>query len=424
MDFKFLQDLIVPAQTKIVMVIMDGLGGLPLEPGGKTELETARTPNLDALAAQSALGLTVPVGPGITPGSGPGHLGIFGYDPIRYQIGRGALEALGVDFDLGPHDVAARGNFCSVDAAGLLTDRRAGRIPTSANKELAKLLRTIKIDGVKFFVETIKEHRFAFVMRGSGLGDALTETDPRKIGVPALPVRALKPDSEKAARLANQFIEQARKLLAAYTPKHPANMILLRGFAKYPAMPTYSELFGLRAAAIAANGMYRGVAQLVGMTALNVDGDTLADEFTVLEKNWNDFDFFYLHVKKTDTAGEDGDFARKVRVIEEVDALMPRLMALRPDVVIVSGDHSSPALLKSHSWHPVPTLLYSRYEADGIAEFGERACARGSSPENEFSGWYAKPVTNRLKIREPAKMSAFWTHLVYPPGNSIPRRPA
>lgn len=379
MDFKFLQDLIVPAQTKIAMIIMDGLGGLPLEPGGKTELETARTPNLDALAAQSALGLTVPVGPGITPGSGPGHLGIFGYDPIRYEIGRGALEALGVDFDLSPDDVAARGNFCSVDAAGLLTDRRAGRIPTDANKELAKLLRTINIDGVEFFVETVKEHRFAFVMRGSGLGDALTETDPRKTGAPVLPVRALKPDSEKAAQLVNQFIEQARKLLAAYTPKQPANMILLRGFAKYPTMPTYPELFGLRAAAIAVNGMYRGVAKLVGMKALKVDGDTLADEFTTLEKNWNDFDFFYLHVKKTDTAGEDGDFARKVRVIEEVDALMPGLLALKPDVVIVSGDHSSPALLKSHSWHPVPTLLYAKYvRADGIAEFGERACARGS----------------------------------------------
>jgi 2,3-bisphosphoglycerate-independent phosphoglycerate mutase len=376
MDFKFLQNLIVPAQTKIAMIIMDGLGGLPLEPGGKTELETAHTPNLDALAAQSALGLTMPVGPGITPGSGPGHLGIFGYDPIQYEIGRGALEALGVDFDLGPNDVAARGNFCSVDAAGLLTDRRAGRISTEVGKELAKLLRTIKIDGVEFFVEPVKEHRFAFVMRGPGLGDALTETDPQKTGVPALPVCALKPDSEKAARLVNQFIEEAHKLLA---DKHPANMILLRGFARYPTLPTYQELFGLRAAAIALNGMYRGVAKLVGMQVVKVDGITLADEFTALEKNWNDFDFFYLHVKKTDTAGEDGDFLRKVRVIEEVDALMPRLLALKPDVVIVSGDHSSPAVLKSHSWHPVPTLLYAKYvRADGIAEFGERACARGS----------------------------------------------
>jgi 2,3-bisphosphoglycerate-independent phosphoglycerate mutase len=378
-DLKFLQDLIVPAQTRIAMVIMDGLGGLPLEPGGKTELETACTPNLDVLAGQSALGLTVPVGPGITPGSGPGHLGIFGYDPIQYEIGRGALEALGVDFDLGPDDVAARGNFCSVDAAGRLTDRRAGRIPTDVNKELASLLRAITIDGVEFFVETIKEHRFAFVMRGPGLGDALTDTDPHQAGVPPLPVCALKPDSEKAARLVNQFIEQARRLLAAYTPKLPTNMILLRGFAKFPSMPTYQNLFGLRAAAIAVNGMYRGVARLVGMTVLNVDGATLADEFATLERNWNDFDFFYLHIKQTDTAGEDGDFARKVCVIEEVDALLPRLMALKPDVVIVSGDHSSPAVLKSHSWHPVPTLLYSKYvRADGIAEFGERACARGS----------------------------------------------
>jgi 2,3-bisphosphoglycerate-independent phosphoglycerate mutase len=376
MDSRFLQDLVVPAQTKIAMIIMDGLGGLPLEPGGKTELETAHTPNLDALAAQSALGLTVPVGPGITPGSGPGHLGIFGYDPIHYEIGRGALEALGVDFELGPDDVAARGNFCSVDATGLLTDRRAGRIPTDLSKELAKLLRTIKTDGVEFFVETVKEHRIAFVMRGSGLGDALTETDPQKTGVPALPVRALNPDSEKSAMFANHFIEQARKLLA---DKHPANMILLRGFAKLPILPTYQELFGLRAAAIAVNGMYRGVAKLVGMTVLPVDGDTLADEFTALEMNWHDFDFFYLHVKKTDTAGEAGDFLRKVGIIEEVDALMPRLMALKPDVVIVGGDHSSPALLQSHSWHPVPTLLYGKYaRADGIAEFGEHACARGS----------------------------------------------
>ncbi len=376
MDLRFLQDLIVPAQTKIAMIIMDGLGGLPLEPGGKTELETAHTPYLDTLAAQSALGLTVPVRPGITPGSGPGHLGIFGYDPIQYEIGRGALEALGVDFELGPDDVAARGNFCAVDAAGLLADRRAGRIPTDVNKDLAKRLATIKIDGAEFFVETVKEHRFAFIMRGPGMGDALTDTDPHTTGVPPLPVVALKPDSEKAARLVNQFIEQARKVLV---DNHPANMILLRGFAKFPTMPSYPEVFGLRAAAIAVNGMYRGVAKLVGMEVLKVEGDTLADEFGTLEKNWNDFDFFYLHVKKTDTAGEDGDFPRKVRVIEEVDALMPRLLALKPDVVIVSGDHSSPAVLKSHSWHPVPTLLYSKYvRADGIAEFGERACARGS----------------------------------------------
>jgi 2,3-bisphosphoglycerate-independent phosphoglycerate mutase len=376
MNIKFLRELIVPAQTKIVLLIMDGLGGLPLEPGGKTELETAHKPNLDALAAQSALGLTVPVAPGITPGSGPGHLAIFGYDPLEFEIGRGALEALGADFELGPDDVAARGNFCSVDAAGLITDRRAGRIPTEAGKELAELLQTIKMDGIEFFVVPVKEHRFAFVMRAPGLGDALTETDPQRTGVPALPVRATSSGSEKAAQFANRFIEQARKLLAG---KHPANMILLRGFAGYPTLPTYREVFGLRAAAIALSGMYRGVTRLVGMEILRINGDAIADEFTALEKNWNEFDFFYLHVKRTDTCGENGDFAGKVRVIEEVDALMPRLMALGPDVLIVGGDHSSPAVLKAHSWHPVPTLLYSRFvRADGIPEFGERACARGS----------------------------------------------
>ncbi|RPJ27164.1 MAG: 2,3-bisphosphoglycerate-independent phosphoglycerate mutase [Chloroflexi bacterium] len=376
MNSKFLQKLIVPAQSKIILLILDGLGGLPREPGGKTELETACTPNLNALAKKSALGLTMPAGPGITVGSGPGHLAIFGYDPIEYEIGRGALEALGVDFELGPEDVAARGNFCSVDGNGLITDRRAGRIPSEGACELAKVLRTIKMDGIEFFVEPVKEHRFAFVMRSVDLGDALSETDPLKVGLPTLPVRALNRESEKAAHFANLFIEQARGLLAE---KHPANMITLRGFAKLPTIPTYPELYGLRAAAVAINGMYRGVARLAGMEVLDVSGDTLPDEFETLEKHWNNFDFFYLHVKKTDTFGEAGDFGAKVHVIEEVDALIPRLLALNPDVVIVGGDHSSPAVLKSHSWHPVPVLLYGKYvRADGIAEFGERACARGS----------------------------------------------
>ncbi len=378
MDFKFLKDneLVVPAQTKIALIVMDGLGGLPMEPGGKTELESARKPNLDALAAQSALGLADPVAPGITPGSGPGHLGIFGYDPMEYEIGRGVLEALGIDFDLGPQDVAARGNFCTVDAAGNLTDRRAGRIATELNVELVKLLRTIKLPGVKVFVETVKDYRFVLVLRGAGLGDALSETDPQRVGVTPLAARALKPTARKSARLVNQFIKQARALLA---DKHPANMIMLRGFAKRPAIPSYQQVFGLHAAAIAVYPMYRGLAKLLGMQMLAVPGEAIADEFAVLEKNWNDFDFFYLHVKKTDSAGEDGDFARKAHVIEELDAQLPRLLALKPDVVIVGGDHSTPALLKAHSWHPVPVMLYSKMvRADGIAEYGERACVRGS----------------------------------------------
>jgi len=376
MDFEFLKKLIVPAQTKIIMLIMDGLGGLPQEPGGKTELETAYTPNLDKLAAQSALGLSQPAGPGITVGSGPGHLAIFGYDPVEYEIGRGALEALGVDFELCPEDVAARGNFCTVDENGLLTDRRAGRLPTEESAKLVELLGNVKADGVEFFLRPIKEHRFAFVMRAPGLCGALSDTDPLKLGVAAPPVRALKREADCAAEYVNQFICQARQVLKCQSP---ANMVLLRGFAKLPDLPKYKDLFGLNAAAIAVNGMYRGVSRLAGMTVLNVCGVTPADEFAALEQHWDEFDFFYIHIKQTDTCGENGDFPGKVRVIEEVDALIPRLLALDPDVVIVSGDHSSPAVMKSHSWHPVPTLLYSKLaRPDGIAQFGERACARGS----------------------------------------------
>ncbi len=376
MDFELLKSLIVPGQSKIAMIVMDGLGGLPLQPGGKTELESARKPNLDALAKQSILGLDDPVGPGITPGSGPGHLGLFGYDPLRYEIGRGVLEALGIDFDLGPNDVAARGNFCSVDEEGKLTDRRAGRIPTDLNRELVKLLRTIELDNIQTFVETVRDYRFVFVMRGQDLGDALSETDPQRLGVPSLAVEPLRPESIKSAQLANEFVAQARKLLK---DKHPANMILLRGFAKRPTIPTFAQVYGLRAAAIAVYPMYRGLTKLLGMKTLPVQGESIADEFSTLEKNWNDFDFFYLHVKKTDSMGEDGNFDGKVHVIEELDAQLPRLMALQPDVVVVGGDHSTPALLKSHSWHPVPVLLYSKYcRADNIAEYGERACAVGS----------------------------------------------
>lgn len=376
MSSEFISRLVVPSETKIVMLILDGLGGLPIEPGGKTELETACTPNLDGLAACSNLGLSQPAGPGVTVGSGPGHLAIFGYDPIQYEIGRGPLEALGVDFEFGPEDLAARGNFCTVDQAGRITDRRAGRLPTEISRGLAKELRAIQLNGVECFIEPVKEHRFAFIMRGPGLGDALTETDPLKTGTSPLPVRALSAGSEKSALLLNQFIERAGRILK---DKQPANMITLRGFNKFPVLPTFLEKYGLRAAGIAVNGMYRGVARLAGMDILPVGGETPADEFTALEKYWPVYDFFYLHIKKTDTYGESGDFYGKVRAIEEVDQLIPRLMGLDPDVVIVGGDHSSPSVLGSHSWHPVPTLLYSRVLCpDGIPQFGERACARGS----------------------------------------------
>ncbi len=376
MNDDFLKKLIVPADTKIFMLIMDGLGGLPGKPGGKTELEAASRPNMNALALHSALGLSSPAGPGIAVGSGPGHLAIFGYDPIENEIGRGALEALGVDFDLGPDDVAARGNFCSVDGNGILIDRRAGRIATPDAVRLAKILNDISIAGVEISIRPVKEHRFAFVIHGEGLGAEVTKTDPLTDGVAPLAATGLDAPSRRTADIVNQFIQKVKDALSG---EQPANMILLRGFDKLPSLPKYPDRYGLNAAAIAVNGMYKGVARLAGMKVLPVEGTTIADEFTTLERYWNDFDFFYLHVKQTDTHGEDGDFDRKVAVIEEVDRLVARALALKPDVVIITGDHSSPTSLKSHSWHPVPLLLYSKnVREDGIAEFGERACARGS----------------------------------------------
>ncbi len=376
MNYDFLKRLIKPAKTKIVLLIMDGLGGLPNEPGGKTELEAAYTPNMDALAARSALGFSSPAGPGIAVGSGPGHLAIFGFDPIEYEIGRGALEALGVGLDLGPEDVAARGNFCKVDENGVLLDRRAGRLATPEAIKLAHLLNGIQMEGVQIHIESVKEHRFAMLIRGAGLGAGLRDTDPLVDGVAPYKAAALDSASVRTADLLNQYLEKAREALQ---DEEHANMILLRGFDKLPVLPQYRDLFGLNAAAIAVNGMYKGVSRLVGMQVLPVEGKEIEDEFTTLERFWDQFDFFYLHIKQTDTHGEDGDFSKKVKVIEYVDTQIPRILNLKPDVLLITGDHSSPAILKSHSWHPVPALLYGKHvREDNIAEFGERACARGS----------------------------------------------
>ncbi len=379
-NLEFIRRLVIPAQTKIVFLVMDGLGGLPVQEGGPTELEAARRPNLDALASRSICGCSVPISAGITPGSGPGHLAMFGYDPCRFIIGRGVLEALGIDFDLQPQDVAGRGNFCSLDAAGNITDRRAGRIPTETCVELSALLNEqVRLPGVQLFVRPVKEHRFVVVLRGKGLAGDLSESDPQQLGVPPLAIRPLDEAQDKAASqhtadLVNSFADQARRLLAAH---HPANMVLLRGLDKRPALPSMQEAFGLRPAAIAVYPMYRGLAKLVGMSALP-SGTKLADEFDTLERAWSEHDFFYLHFKYTDSRGEDGDFQAKAAMIEEFDGYIPRVLALKPDVVVVTGDHSTPAALQSHSWHPVPTLLYSRYcRCDDVSQFTERACVHG-----------------------------------------------
>jgi 2,3-bisphosphoglycerate-independent phosphoglycerate mutase len=376
-DFRLIGALAERNDNKIVLLVMDGLGGLPMQPGGPTELEAARTPNLDRLAGEATLGLSVAVGPGITPGSGPAHLALFGYDPLVYDIGRGVLEALGIGFDLRPEDVAARGNFCTLDDNGLISDRRAGRIKSEAAAALVQRLRAIRLPDVQVFVEPVKEHRFALVLRpqtGDSLSPAVADTDPQLVGHAPLPARALQPEAERTAALINQWIAQAREILK---DERPANGLTLRGFAKDPGLPKFPEVYKLRAAAIAIYPMYRGVAKLIGMDVLD-PGQTLADEVARVREAWERYDFFFVHIKPTDSRGEDGDFAAKVRVIEEVDALIPDLLALGPTVLIVTGDHATPAKLRSHSWHPVPTLLWSpNARPDGAPSFGERTCRTG-----------------------------------------------
>jgi len=375
-DQRLISSLVVPNTTKILLLVLDGLGGLPLQPDGLTELETAETPHLDALARDGICGLHDPIGPGITPGSGPSHLALFGYDPIEHLIGRGVLETLGIGFDLQAGDMAARGNFCTVNDVGLITDRRAGRISTDRSTELVGLLRPIGLPDVQAFVEPVKDYRFALVLRGEGLTGPLTETDPQRLAVAPLPVKALRPEAERTAALFNQWIAQARAIL---THHHPANMVMLRGLDQNPGLPSMKEVYGLRAAAIAAYPMYRGTARLVGMDVLPT-GESVEEEMETLKTHWPDYDFFFVHLKKTDSAGEDGDFDRKVSLIEQADQVIgPAIQQLQPDVIVVTGDHSTPALLRSHSWHPVPVLLYSKHcRSDEVQHFSERECARGA----------------------------------------------
>ena len=376
MDFDVIRPLIVEgAKDKIVLLVMDGLGGLPMESGGKTELEAASTPNMDALAEKSMLGLHEGIRPGITPGSGPAHLSLFGYDPLKYVVGRGVLSALGIDFNLRDNDVAARGNFCTVDKEGFVTDRRAGRIPTEVCERLCTLLlKNVNIPGVEIFLKPEKEYRFVFIIRGDDLEANIQETDPQGVGRKPQIAIALDSGSEKAAEIVQEFVRQAEQILAN---ESPANMFLLRGFAKLPNWPKFPDALDLKAIAIAMYPMYRGVAKLVGMDSPPA-AQSYEEEIDMLEANWDAYDFFFVHIKKTDSYGEDGNFEKKVHEIEAVDALLPRILALDPSVLIITGDHSTPCLMKQHSWHPVPVLFYAKLcRPDGIASFSERACRQG-----------------------------------------------
>jgi len=376
---ELLKTITTKTDTKIIQLVIDGLGGLPNE-SGKSELETARTPNLDELARNSICGLADPVAKGITPGSGPGHLALFGYDPLVWEIGRGVLEALGIGFDLQPGDVAARGNFVTLDDEGIIVDRRAGRLPTEKCTELCRILQeNIKqIDGIQILVKPVKEHRLALILRGDDLGDQLEDTDPQIVGARPKPVIALNETSRKTAEVVEKFVNRALELLAN---ERPANGLTLRGFSRRPDIPSMEEVFKLTPAAIATYPMYRGLAKLVGMHIIETPSEEdLSALVSLLRENYDRFDYFYVHVKKTDSNGEDGNFQGKVKVIERVDEIViPAILTLKPDALAITGDHSTPSVLKSHSWHPVPYLLYAKHiRPDDVTEFSERAFARGS----------------------------------------------
>ncbi len=369
------RELTQPTDSKIILLVMDGLGGLPVN--GKTELETASRPNLDETARRGVCGLTDPVYPGITPGSGPAHLALFGYDPLRYQLGRGILEAMGSGVEVGREDLVARGNFATL-RDGIVVDRRAGRISTEENQKLCEFInRELReISGIKVSLYPGKEHRFVLKLSGPGLSDALTDADPQKEGKPPVPAKPLSPEAEFTSEVVNKFLEELKELLASQ-PK--ANFALIRGFSRFPSnLPSMGDLYKIKPAAIASYPMYRGLTRLLGMEVLEVGPET-EDIFNVLEKNYERFNFFYLHYKKTDSAGEDGRFEDKVKAIEEIDRFIPRLWQLKPDVLVITSDHSTPSVLKSHSWHPNPFVLVSdRAPADEVTRFTEKDCARGS----------------------------------------------
>lgn len=371
-----LKNLLRNNGSKIVMLVFDGLGGLPDPSTGLSELESAKTPNLDAIAKKSSCGLSLILDEGITPGSGPGHFGIFGYDPYEHDIGRGVLEALGVGFDLQSGDLAARGNFATKNSAGIITDRRGGNILQYKNNMLCSNLSSIQLSdpNAQVFVIPGKEHRFALILRAKGLDHGLTETDPQITGVSALEVKATNTSSNHSAILINEFISQANEILKNHAP---SNTILLRGFACLPKIESFNERYKLRSAAIATYPMYKGIAKLLGMEVIEC-GTTLKDQITALENNFDEFDFFYVHIKETDSAAHAGDFQRKIRVLESSDFVMPKIVALKPDVFIITGDHSSPCLLKEHSFHPIPVSFYSKTAFhDETKRLTEKECSKG-----------------------------------------------
>jgi len=360
---------------KIVLLLIDGLGGLSHENYGyKTELEYANHPTLDRLASRGATGMLTPVLPGVTPGSGPAHMALFGMDPISLNIGRGVLEALGIGIVPGSTDVLARGNFCTVDDNGVIIDRRAGRISTDICEERLSLLRDIRVPGCDIELHAVRDHRFVLRLKGSDLNGDIGNTDPGTVGRKPKAASALTRRAEATAGLVNAFVDQALNRLKG---PFAANALVLRGFSMLPGIPGFDELYGLRSAALAIYPMYKGLARVVGMDILNC-GNDFSDQLRTLKTHWDDYDYFFIHYKYTDSCGEDGEFLSKAHHIETLDSSIGPLISLEPAVLAVTGDHSTPAALKSHSWHPVPLLLVSpTCRRDGSTAFTESVCARG-----------------------------------------------
>ncbi|AFZ66687.1 2,3-bisphosphoglycerate-independent phosphoglycerate mutase [Deinococcus peraridilitoris] len=399
-----IRELAKESPSKIVMVVLDGVGGLPREVNGETELASARTPNLDALARESQLGQVELVGAGITPGSGPGHLSLFGYDPLHYTVGRGALSAVGIGVKLAAGDVAVRGNFATLAAGRVIEDRRAGRPSNEENvRVVGKLGAAIsELDGTKVEIYTESEHRFVVVFRSAGtpLGANVSDVDPQATGVPPLTARGNDNVSERTANLVNAFVARAEDVLR---DEAQINGVLFRGYSDVPHFPNFPEVFRLRSACIASYPMYKGLASLVGMDVLDVPGeeDALQEKVQTLRDHWDRYDFFYLHIKKTDSTGEDGDFEEKVHKIELFDELLPQILELGPDVLALVGDHSTPSTLLTHSWHPVPLLIKSDWGRKDLAvRYTEEEAQKGSLGLRRGTDVMPLLMANALKLQK------------------------
>lgn len=396
-----IEGLVKENNQKILLLVMDGIGDIPHKDfGQKTPLEYAITPNLDRLARNSIMGRLIPILPGITPGSGPGHLGLFGYDPLQFQMGRGILEAAGLNIDIKDGDIAMRCNFASADENGAIIDRRAGRIPTEKCEELCNLLsqHLKEIDGIQIILQPSMQHRFVVVFRGENLCDMLTDSDPLSEGKQPLEVKALSNKAEFTAQIANKFYQEARRVIMDL---QPANSLLMRGFSARPRIPTMMDRFKLNAVCLASYPMYKGLSKLVGMTVIDEAGKNIEDLFHKYLELHNKYDFFFIHVKYTDSNGEDGNFAQKAKIIEEVDRALPILLQNKPNVLCITGDHSTPAAMKAHSWHHVPVMIHSDYcGADGAMRFTENQCNGGGMGTLESKYLMNYLLANAMKLNK------------------------